>query len=269
MHKHKSISNLNYWFTYVCKENAYQYSSDIEKLIKQKCLLDGISLSRIFYGPARKRCLKYLFKYITFRLSNKTVLFKDPLAFFAAPWLKERFGFRVIVLIRNPLAFAASLKSRNWLHPFEHFSRQPFLLRSYLNDYSEDIERILMTEHDVIDHSILLWRIIYGTANQYRKQNLGFIYKRHEDMVRNPLGEYKSLFDDLGLRITKPIENEIKHLACITSKENSLIGDSRVRRISVSQLNKWKTILTPDEVTRIQEGVADVMSCFYKDSKWT
>ena len=45
------------------------------------------------------------------RRRGDRVVMKDPLAFFSAEWLMQNFGMTVVVLIRHPAAFVASLKA--------------------------------------------------------------------------------------------------------------------------------------------------------------
>ena len=73
------------------------------------------------------------------RRSEKTPLLKDPIAFFSAEWLERTFGMRVIVTVRHPGAFAASLKRKNWSFDFNRFLEQPSLMRDHLEPYREEI----------------------------------------------------------------------------------------------------------------------------------
>jgi hypothetical protein len=73
-------------------------------------------------------------------------LIKDPIALFAAEWLADVFGVRVVVLIRHPAAFAASLKRLNWTHPFGDFLAQPLFMRDLLAPFEEDIRRFAAAE---------------------------------------------------------------------------------------------------------------------------
>ena len=55
------------------------------------------------------------------RGSGRRPLMKDPIALLSAEWLADSFGMDVVVLIRHPAAFAASLKRLGWKHSFATF----------------------------------------------------------------------------------------------------------------------------------------------------
>ncbi len=61
-----------------------------------------------------------------------TPLVKDPIALFSAEWLAATFDMRVLVMIRHPAAFAASIRRRGWRHRFADFLEQPLLMRDLL-----------------------------------------------------------------------------------------------------------------------------------------
>ena len=58
------------------------------------------------------------------RRDGARVVLKDPIALFSADWIARRFGARVVVIIRHPAAFVASMRAANFVMNFEAFRRQ-------------------------------------------------------------------------------------------------------------------------------------------------
>ena len=68
-------------------------------------------------------------------------LLKDPIAVFSAAWLARTFGMRVVLSVRHPAAFAASLKRLDWTFDFNQLLAQPLLMRDLLEPFGEQLER--------------------------------------------------------------------------------------------------------------------------------
>ncbi len=63
-------------------------------------------------------------------ISRPRPLMKCPLAFFSADWLASKFDMDVVITVRNPIAFAGSLKNRGWFFDFRNFSEQSDIIDS-------------------------------------------------------------------------------------------------------------------------------------------
>ncbi len=72
-------------------------------------------------------------------LRRGRLIVKDPVAALSSDRLARNFDLEVVVLVRHPAAFAASLKRLNWWHPFEHFLEQEMLTERYLDPYRAEI----------------------------------------------------------------------------------------------------------------------------------
>lgn len=163
-------ARFDYWFTYVCDENERIYYKSINNTIHFKYnLLAEIKASR------QSRDILRLFRdYLHFtkcRFLNKIPLIKDPIAIFSAEWLVEKFNLVPIILIRHPAAFAGSLKKGNSTHPFDHFLKQPLLMKHHLSRFSGQIEEYADTEKDIIDQAILLWNMIHYMIKKYKERH--------------------------------------------------------------------------------------------------
>ena len=157
-----------------------------------------------------KYVLRSFLAFNTYKLRGLRPLLKDPIALFSGPWLYKKFGMDVVVVIRHPAAFAGSLKRKHWTFDFNHFKDQPLLMRDHFTPFAGEIEQYAAEEHDIIDQSILLWRLMHYMISKYKKEYSGWIFIRHEDLSSDPVNGFKSLFKSLSLEYNDAIDREIK-----------------------------------------------------------
>lgn len=255
-----------HWYTYVSAENQGMYLRALEDTLRFR--YDFLGAARARPGPRRAaRNLLDAARFTTCRVRRCRPLMKDPLAFFSAPWLEETFGMQVVVMIRHPAAFVASLKVKGWSFSFEHLASQPALLNGPLVACADEVMSMASFPGDLIAQGILLWRIIHRTIADYQRRYDGWIFLRHEDLANDPLGRYREVFDVLNLEFTSEVQRFIR-----TSSEGPKVGEhDAVRGIvrdSGASVRTWKTRLEPEEIDRIRDGTEDVAPAFYGDRDW-
>jgi hypothetical protein len=90
------------------------------------------------------------------------------------------------------------------------------------------------------------------------------MFVRHEDLSRNPVPGFQSLFSRLNLEFSEKIKKTIE---TYSSSSNALVGDS-IRRNSRENIWRWKKRLSEHEIKRVREGVEDISRVFYSDEDW-
>jgi hypothetical protein len=195
---------------------------------------------------------------------NKRPLVKDPLAVFSSEWLANRFDMDVVMLIRHPAAFVGSLKVADWPFQFTHLLDQPLLMDDLLSPYANEIVDFVENDHDLIDQAILIWNLIYSVVLEFQKKYQDkWVFIKHEDLSRNPLGEFKSLYEKLSI----PFSEQARFRITKYSSPDSTSGSSMTRD-SKSNIWKWTTRLTQDEISRIKDKTSNVSSHFYQEKDW-
>ncbi|MCX6583694.1 MAG: sulfotransferase [Candidatus Aminicenantes bacterium] len=256
------------WFPYVTVENEGPYRRCISEILEYKfhsfkelMLIKTKSQARLWW--------ENFYRFKRAGIKKQRVLFKDPIAFFSAPWLAEVFDFQVVVLIRHPAAFAGSLKRLQWHFPFNDFLKQPLLMAGPLRRFKEEIERAAREPLDIIQQAALLWKIIYARVLDYRQEHPGWIYLRHEDISLDPVGEFRSLYEALGLTFTPAIEQHIREYSAGSNpKERPDKQATFLKRDSKENIAGWKKHMLPGDVERVKQITADVSAHFYTDSEW-
>jgi hypothetical protein len=257
-----------YWHTYVTTENEEDYYESIKSTINfQYHLRDEINLAE-----SPKDILRIIRDYSIFskyKVLGSRPLVKDPLAVFSAEWFANRFLSTNVVLIRHPAAFVGSIKKQGWKFHFTHLLDQPLLIRDYLFPFEKEIADYAAQERDTIDQASLMWKLIHLVISKFKDKNPDWIYLKHEDLSKDPLLEFKSLFEKLGLDFSNKIESYI--LEYCTSKKSNEAPDGvlhYLKRDSRSNILNWKKRLSNDEICRIRRNVEDISHLFYEAHEW-
>ncbi len=254
------------WFAYVCETNSSAYYDYLRQCFNFKYPL----ASKIAKNRDPKSMMGALRDYGNFtfkRMLHKRPLVKDPIAVFSTEWLAQTFNMDVIILIRHPAAFAGSIKQANWSHPFHHFLNQPMLMRDHLSEFAAEIEAFSVREQDIVDQAILLWNIIHSTIRRYKKDHKEWYFVRHEDISRNPVEEFRALFQKVNLAYSRAVQNKIVKFS--QSRNSSKIDDLlSIERDSVANIWSWKNRLTTEEIDRVREGTKYISSSFYDEGHW-
>ena len=192
------------------------------------------------------------------RVRHARPLVKDPIALLSADWLAARFDMDVVVTIRHPAAFAASVLRLGWQHDFDSFAGD-----ERLRPFADDLRR----PGGNLEQAALLWRILYSIVDGYREQHPEWTFVRHEDAARAPAGTFEQLYARLGLELTPHARRTIER----SSEAGNPVAPPSphaVRLDSAASARRWRTQLTPDEIAWLREATQDVWPRFYADGDW-
>lgn len=196
-------------------------------------------------------------------IARKRPLLKDPLAFMSSEWLYENLHCDVVISIRHPAAFAASLKvKKTWDFDFNNLLDQPELLTTYLADYRENIKKFAANQPDIIRQSTLLWNIVYSMVNLFQiKYRRDWYFVKHEDLSIDPVNQFMALFKNLDLDFTTRVRKKL-----VESTQSSVT--STLKRNSKDNIKTWQDRLTPSEIEFIKQDTYSVWKKFYTEEDW-
>ena len=260
-----SPARFDRYFTVVTSENEARYRPGLEQTIRFRYGL-GVQLRSLRGVADVARTGRDLFRVQGARLTGKRPLVKDPIALLSAEWLAEAFGMNVVVLIRHPAAFAASLKRLGWKHSFATFiqdGRVPEVVRPYEAEIREQAER----PGEILAQAALLWRLLYNAVDGYRDRHPDWTFLRHEDASLDPVRTFEQLYERLGLALTEAGRAEI---ARSSDPDNpaALQTPHSVALASAASLGRWREDLTAQEVETLRERTRDVWPRFYSEEDW-
>jgi hypothetical protein len=240
------------WYRHIHDGNADQFRDGVRRTLETQAYHHDLSR-----GTAGLRT-KLAF---AVRSRRDRVIYKDPLAFFAAPWLHREFGMVPVVLTRHPAAFASSLKLKNWRFDFTNFTKQPDLLDGPLAPWRDQIEAAARDEPQMIDHAILLWNCIYGTALRYREAYPEWIYRTHEELSLDHVNEFGRLFKDLGLVFGPAQRQRLEEMSGAHNPVEQT--EQQFSRNSRENIDNWKNRLESAEIDAVLKGTEGVRTQFY------
>lgn len=253
-------SPIIHWFQYVSGEDENDhrieaYLNSFLRVQKNDVLkeLKGIKTIRKLQG--------FTIDFIRKAVYKRTVM-KDPIAIMSVEWMAHRFEMDVVILIRHPAAFVASLKVKKWAFDFSNFLDQPLLINTLVPHYREDITEACKSEMSIIKQGILLWNIIHSIIGRYsEKYKNDWYFVKHEDLSRDPAKEFENMFKFLGLTYSSKVNEYIE------STSQSRVKGS-LERDSKANIMSWKKRLSEDEIKKIKEGTINVWPKFYGEDEW-
>lgn len=208
---------------------------------------------------------RHVQRYLPFTRRGR-LLVKDPIACLSSEWLAENFPLEVLVLVRHPAAFAASLKRMSWHFPFEDLLGQDRLMDDLLQPFRRDIEAGYT---DIIEQAGLIWSIIYHVLSVFADRHPDWVVVRHETVSREPVEELRMLYRRLGLSWSAEVEEKIRRF---TGKGNPVDPKKGVAhqmvRDSAKNIQRWKGVLTPDEIALLRRRTGAVADRYYTDADW-
>jgi Sulfotransferase family len=254
------------YFTVVTGENEGRYLPGLERTLAFRYDV-GAQLRSQHGASDLVRAARDLARSLPPRFTGARPLVKDPIALLSAEWLAGRFGMQVVVLVRHPAAFAASLMRLGYRHDFGSFAvdgQVPEIVRTYEPEIREQAER----PGDVLAQASLFWRILYGAVDGYRARHPDWTYLRHEDAAADPLGAFESLYATLGLELVPEARREIEQATSDAVNPAELRTPHDVKLASAASLGRWRARLTPEEIGFLRESTRDVWPSFYSDEDW-
>jgi len=254
------------WFAYVTEENEGPYWRPIRDMLSYR-YHPREELQSIRSPKDAGRFVRDWAVVSRRRRTHPVPLLKDPIAIFSAPWLARRFDARVLVLIRHPAAFTQSLLAKGWRHPFEDFLAQPAMMRDLFADRADEIRRFAEVEQPLLDQSILLWNLIHEQIARFRDDHGVWIFRRHEDLSRNPVPEFRDLYGQFSLTWTDETERVVRTHSSAGNPEVTADAGSH-RRDSAKAVTAWKRRLDARQIARIREATEPTWRAFYGDGDW-
>jgi hypothetical protein len=248
---------FDHYFTLVTAENESGYLPHLERTLAFR--YDARAQLKAARTPADAvRAGRDAIAFTRARALHARPLVKDPIALLSADWLADRFDMDVVVTIRHPAAFAASVLRLGWSHDFDSFADD-----ERLRPFAAELRQ----PGGPVEQAALLWRILYSIVDGYRELHPDWAFVRHEDAARAPLETFEQLYARLGLELTPRARRTIEHSSGAGNPATAP-SPHAVRLDSAASAKRWRTQLTPEEIARLRQATHDVWPRFYVDADW-
>lgn len=259
---------VSHWYTYINHQNQDKFFQAYQDLLNYRYHL-GAEIKALRSVKDLLRMGRDLRRFLSAKVHHKRPLFKDPFAVFSIPWFTQALGAQVVVVVRHPAAFASSLKRLGWDFDFQDLLHQPFLMKDWLADYEAEMTSLLERHEDIIAQSCLLWRMIYETVAKFEKDAGQLCIIRHEDLSKDPLHQFQSLYAWLELKFSPKAQSAI-----LASSKQSNPRELKRKNIhgtslnSLANLDNWKRRLSSQEVERIWELTSPTVYRYYSSEEF-
>lgn len=210
-----------------------------------------------------RQALRYHAAYLLNAVRPRRRLFKDPDMIFCADELQRRHGCDVVILVRHPCAFYASVRRLGWRPPLGDLIDQPALVRDHLAPYAE---HLALRQRSFAEEAAILWLFAYTAVRDLAQANPALIVLRHEDVATQPLATFARLFERLELPFGDAVQQRIlratsgSRVRARGNRPHDLVRDARALAAS------WTRELDAAEIKVIRDIVAPVYGDFY--SAW-
>ncbi|MCB4457234.1 sulfotransferase domain-containing protein [Leisingera sp. McT4-56] len=184
---------------------------------------------------------------------RRRAVFKDPFLCFTSRHLQSHFGLSVVLTVRHPCGFAESLARRGAGFDFNDLL-QPQLLAD-LPEFADEIRHYARSPQPVLHQAALLWRVVYGFADQYLLNDPRTTFVRQEDLAAKPAEEASRIFSFLNARKSEAVDR------FMSAALNAKSGDSArrtpigsyVHRDARSAAMKWRQRLSPEDIEKVMK----------------
>ena len=271
-HFHQKLCGIRfpYWFMRIETGGNPRYHRYLSKMLSWEFGWHDAAAATVRSPRASMHAARVAHACRQSRTRNCRPLLKDPIALFSAEWLAETFAMDVIVLIRHPAAFAASLSRLGWRFDFTNFLSQPSLMSTDLAPFADEIAAAARRPPDPITQAALLWKSIYATVDRYRRERPRWIFLRHEDLSADPLNGFHAICRRTGIASSGAIADMVRRS---TSPENPVDAPRgvthAVMRDSGRIARSWRRRMDSRETAVLRASVEDVASRFYTDEEWS
>ncbi len=243
-------------------EKWYAYIGDVDENLAKA------AYQRILDNKVRKvyprRSLKHWLP--PFRVDRKII--KDPICALSSEWLAETFDFKVVVVVRHPMAFVKSLQRMEWAFPFEDLLSQEKLMVNHLKSFSNELtDAKNMTFNE---QAIIVWKCIYSVLKTYLDNNPSWIQVRHEDISLDPIVGFETLYNQLDLNWSDEV---VQQISSFTGDDNPSQAEGKVthqmKRNSKDLIQGWKNSFDENEISKLRKLAEPVSKHFYSDTDWS
>lgn len=257
---------VKYWYTYITDENGADYLPAFNELLdfKYHTVRETLAL-RSFKDFLRMG--RDFHTFFNGSMQGRRILIKDPFAVFSTPWFEKQLHCKVVITVRHHGGFVSSLKRLGWNFDFNNFLSQPLFMRDHLEGDRAAMEA--MPSDDLVGQAALLWKIIYRFVHGTRSQFPQFHIVRHEDLSRDPINGYQALYQSLHLDFTERVKDIIQNSS--SSENPTKLAKNKTHSVKLdsrANLDNWKKILSPEEITRVRKITEGVSESFYSDEEW-
>ncbi len=193
----------------------------------------------------------------SYSLRDKRVVVKTVYSLANTEWIYNRFNPDVLIILRNPYSLIHSIH-RKWPEArLQSLLNQHDLVSDFLDPYKELI-RAARSPYEILATRVgAYYKIILTLANRHPT----WLLCTHEDLCRDPIRGFRRIFQKLNLEWSIEVENIINKSN--SPKQSDMV--QHVNRVASEEVDKWRHLLTVDEVKQISDFYLPFDNEYYAD----
>ena len=176
------------------------------------------------------------------------VVVKEVAAFLSVEWVAHLWRPQIVLIVRHPAAYAASVRNlRQEAEEIERFRLlrdNPVLQERFLGNLDPKLAPI----REPLEASVASWAIRNVVVFETRKRYPEWRVVGYEAVAEDPLGQFKRLYEDLGLLWDASAREAIQRRSTTESA-----GQFATSRVSKKHIDAWRSRLSDDEILRIRK----------------
>lgn len=255
---------LEHWYAYVTDENEERFLPALAPMLRfEYPLARELKLCR--NRTDLHHTLKTWREFV--RSRGLRPLVKEPHAVFSADWFMRRLGSDVVVMVRDPLAVVSSWKRLDWEFDFTDLLKQPALMRDWLGPFEREMSAAVSESWGLVECVALFWRVVYSVVADARYPRVHVV--RHEDLSRDPLGQYARLYGALGLDFSDSVARAVAGSSSGRNPTETTIAKPHDTAIdSRANLENWRHRLSEAEIESIWRVAGATAALYYPELTW-
>ena len=207
----------------------------------------------------------FYYRLAKLNLFHTAAVIKDPIGCLLTTYLAERHGVRPVVLIRHPVAVAASVKRLGWASSLDFLRDQPDLVEDH---FTPDT----LTRADLstpVRAAAWEWWALNTVLLSEAARHPTWIVVRHEDLSRDAVPVFRRLYGELGLPWSKRVEWEIRRRSSTRNPAEARRGRTQdFSRDSRNLFDLRLGMLTAEERREVFEITRDVALEAYSEESF-
>jgi len=182
----------------------------------------------------------------------RTIIWKDPLACFAAERVTQHHQVEVLVTLRNPYAVAGSFKRMEWAFDLPDLVAR---LKQIDFDFTDELAWLEKSLHASVTNGTVLWSVVYSILARWAQSNPRIRLVNLDDVVGDPVATYARLYKLLALdwsdRVAEKIAAYYRNESSRSAPKEKKAHD---RSRNVAEVNTyWRGYLTEPEKDFVRE----------------
>ncbi|MFI9560758.1 sulfotransferase [Nonomuraea endophytica] len=243
-------ASVTHRFQYICDDNAADWLPAFRDTVRLRYrFLAELRANRSPYDLARM--IRYGAAFTHGRLTGRRALLDDPFAVLSAGWFARTLGCRVIALVRDPVAFAASWRRLGWTVYFHELLEQPLLVR----DHPEVEElRPLIGSQDHLAKAAALWRVTRAVLDKTPE----VLQVSYDKLAADPVNGFRALYSYTNLTWTPATEHRITRACLAEGTAERGFAWTGLSRTAYRPMNSRQALhnatrgLTSEEMSRVR-----------------